>query len=673
VTPPTGPPFTPPPDTTVTPTAQVSAIELVKTADRIKLVAGQTITYSFTATNTGNTTLSKVFIAESAFTGSGTAPVVGGCTPVAPATLAPGDDLDCIATYVVSQADVDAGQVDNTATATGTPPTGPDVTDTDDAQVPAVQTRRATLDKIATSTDVDGDGLIGVDDVIDYKFVVTNTGNVTLTNVTVNDSLLAGVPITVTCPAGPLAPGLSVTCVADAPYVVSQADVDAGAVDNSATATVTPPTGPPFTPPPDTTVTPTAQVSAIELVKTADRTKLVAGQTITYSFTATNTGNTTLSKVFIAESAFTGSGTAPVVGGCTPVAPATLAPGDDLDCIATYVVSQADVDAGQVDNTATATGTPPTGPDVTDTDDAQVPAVRAPAIELVKTADRTKLVAGNGITDAGDEIDYEFEVTNTGGATLTNVTVNDPLVGLVVCNPTTLAPNESVVCEAHASYVITQADADSGVVENIATATGTTPDGTDVDSDPDHTSTPITRRAGATLDKRVASVTDVNGNGRTDVGDTILYEFEVTNTGTVTLTNVEVNDPKLARNGITVTCDPSTLAPGESVVCTADSQYVVTKADVKRGSVHNVATVDVDVPPGVEDPEPPTDTHEYPTNPSHVPNPSPPSVDLPNTGAPQGASLMAAGGVLLPLLGLLVLLSGRSGTRTPTRDRRRRR
>jgi hypothetical protein len=34
---------------------------------------------------------------------------------------------------------------------------------------------------------------------------------------------------------------------------------------------------------------------------------------------------------------------------------------------------------------------------------------------------------------------------------------------------------------------------------------------------------------------------------------------------------------------------------------------------------------------------------------------------------------MAAGGVLLPLLGLLVLLSGRSGTRTPTRDRRRRR
>jgi uncharacterized repeat protein (TIGR01451 family) len=336
-------------------------------------------------------------------------------------------------------------------------------------------------------------------------------------------------------------------------------------------------------------------------------------------------------------------------------------------------VSQADVDAGQVDNTATATGTPPTGPDVTDTDDAQVPATAGAELILDKRVAGLIDVNGNGITDAGDEIDYEFEVTNTGGATLTNVTVNDPLVGLVVCNPTTLAPNESVVCEAHASYVITQADADSGVVENIATATGTTPDGTDVDSDPDHTSTPITRRAGATLDKRVASVTDVNGNGRTDVGDTILYEFEVTNTGTVTLTNVEVNDPKLARNGITVTCDPSTLAPGESVVCTADSQYVVTKADVKRGSVHNVATVDVDVPPGVEDPEPPTDTHEYPTNPSHVPNPSPPSVDLPNTGAPQGASLMAAGGMLLPLLGLLVLLSGRSGTRTPTRDRRRRR
>ena len=281
-------------------------------------------------------------------------------------------------------------------------------------------------------------------------------------------------------------------------------------------------------------------------------------------------------------------------------------------------------------------------------------------------------VNDNGITDAGDEIDFEFEVTNTGNMTLTNVAVDDPMVGLVICSPTTLAPGASAVCQPHAPYVITQADADRGVVRNVATASGETPSGSDVDSDPDSTRTSITQRAGMTLDKRVASVTDVNGNGRTDVGDKIRYEFVVTNTGTVTLTGVGVDDPKLAAQGISVTCDPSTLAPGESVVCTADAPYVVTQADVDRGSVHNVATATGEGPPGVEPPNPPSDHHDYPTdNPPHEPY-QPPGVDLPNTGAPDDMSVMAAGGILLPLLGLLVLLTGRSATPTPNRRRRRR-
>ena len=44
------------------------------------------------------------------------------CTPTTPATLAPGDTIDCTATYTVTQADVDAGSIDNTATVDGLDP-----------------------------------------------------------------------------------------------------------------------------------------------------------------------------------------------------------------------------------------------------------------------------------------------------------------------------------------------------------------------------------------------------------------------------------------------------------------------------------------------------------------------------------------------------------------------
>ena len=65
-----------------------------------------------------------------------------------------------------------------------------------------------------------------------YTYVVTNIGNVTLTDpVSVDDDLA-----TVICPPALLAPGGSLSCTAS--YTVTQADVDGGAVINTATATL---------------------------------------------------------------------------------------------------------------------------------------------------------------------------------------------------------------------------------------------------------------------------------------------------------------------------------------------------------------------------------------------------------------------------------------------------
>jgi hypothetical protein len=74
--------------------------------------------------------------------------------------------------------------------------------------------------------------------------------------------------------------------------------------------------------------------------------------------------------------------------------------------------------------------------------------------------------------------------------------------------------------------------------------------------------------------------------------------FTVTNTGNVTLTGVAVADDLLTGAGIAVTCDPTTLAPGASVVCTADQGYAVTQADVDAGKVVNVATASGTAPSG---------------------------------------------------------------------------
>ncbi|MFT4157608.1 MAG: hypothetical protein QM630_06735 [Microbacterium sp.] len=114
---------------------------------------------------------------------------------------------------------------------------------------------------------------------------------------------------------------------------------------------------------------------------------------------------------------------------------------------------------------------------------------------------------------------------------------------------------------------------------------------------------------------KAADLNDTNGNGKADAGETIDYSFLLTNTGLVVLSNVRVDDPMLDDLGITITCDATTLQPGEAVICTADDSYTVTTADVENGTVHNAATGDADVPPGVPALDPPTSEVDVPTAP----------------------------------------------------------
>ncbi len=241
------------------------SIDLVKTSNIADYDSvGDIATYTFVATNTtpkavtntvANTSLTNVKITEDSFSGIGDISTLV-CDKPAPVTLASGAKLTCTATYVVQQGDLDNAPLTNVARATGTPVTGPNVTDTDDEIIPAVWTPALLLDKTASIVDVDQDGATGLGDHLRYAFDVTNTGNVTVAGITVVDDRLTQRGITVTCAPTTIAPTQIAHCVANAPYVLTQADVDAGEVLNTAHSTGTDPDGGPVRSNDDSTRTP---------------------------------------------------------------------------------------------------------------------------------------------------------------------------------------------------------------------------------------------------------------------------------------------------------------------------------------------------------------------------------------------------------------------------------
>ena len=405
--------------------------------------AGDTLTYSYLVTNDGDVTLNNVTVTD---------PHPGLSVIDCPATtLAVGADMTCTATYVVTQDDVDAGEIRNTGTA-DSDEAGPV---TDEEIVPVPQNPAILIDKTsALTTDADGDGVVSAGDTLTYSYLVTNTGDVTLNNVTVTDphpGLSA-----IGCPATTLAVGANMTCTAT--YVVTQGDVDNGQIINTGTADSdeTPPVS-------DEEIVPVPQNAAILIDKTSALTTdadgdgvVSAGDTLTYSYLVTNTGDVTLNNVTVTD---------PHPGLSAIGCPATtLAVGANMTCMATYVVTQGDVDNGQIINTGTADSdeTPPVS------DPEIVPVSQNPGIDVVKSQELTTDVNGDGQAAVGDVITYSYTVTNIGDVTLTDVALVDDVEGVLALSDVAgdgvavLAVGDTET--ASAAHTLTQEEFDAGPV-----------------------------------------------------------------------------------------------------------------------------------------------------------------------------------------------------------------
>ncbi|KDQ01850.1 hypothetical protein EN35_17525 [Rhodococcus qingshengii] len=508
----TTPPTTCDPATNLCTTHPMPGFTVAKTAvpaTGSTVQAGDTITYTVTGANTGKTALTPATIKDDLSAVLNNAAVVPGSlkatvdgAAVAAPTLS-GSILSwsanlqagksVVLTYQVKvNAGVAAGTVlNNKVTGTAKPPTGPDITP------PTVETNHSVPGfKLEKTADPISGSTVQAGESIKYTVTGTNTGKTKLDPVKINDDLgavlnnAAVVPgsLKATVDGAPAAdPTLSGTTLSWTgfleagksvvlTYEVKVNDgVAAGTVlNNKVTGTAKPPTGPEITPP---SVETNHLVPGFTVAKTADPvsgTNVAAGQTITYTVTGANTGNTTLDPVVLTDDLSKVLDNAALVDGSLKAtvdgAPATVptlsgtmlswtgALEAGKSVVLTYQVKINDGVAGGVliNNKVTGTAKPPTGPEITPPPvTTEHPVDGTPAIEVLKSSDpsTTNRVVG------GQEITYTLTFKNVGTAD-GEISFYDDLTD--VLDDAVMTKNPATT----STLVV------SGVVDNVFTVTG---------------------------------------------------------------------------------------------------------------------------------------------------------------------------------------------------------
>jgi uncharacterized repeat protein (TIGR01451 family) len=460
----------------------------------------------------------------------------------------------------VDQDDLNAGSITNNATASadGTE------SNTDTVTVDADQLPSLLLDKTSDVATYDAVG-----NVINYSYLVTNNGNVSLDGpVTIADDL-----VTATCPdvstVGDLDafldPGESVTCAAS--HTVDQDDLNAGSITNNATASADGTESNTDTVTVDADQNPAISIDKVTVDGSTegDGRTIFSGEAISWKYTVTNTGNVTLTAVSVIDDQ-----------GVTVSCPkTTLDPGETMVCTASGTAV-----AGDYTNLSTATSEGPQGQTATDTDTSSYFGAD-PQISINKvTVDGSSEGDGRTIL-TGETIGWKYTVVNTGNVALSNVTVTDSQAGVTVsCPKTTLADGESMACTASGTAV-------TGPYSNTGTASGSFTDSAN------HTRTDLATDGSSyfganpqiEIDK-VTVWTSSTGDGIPVIaGDPIKWRYTVTNVGNVPLAGVTVADNKPGVTPVLVSGDDGDglLEAGETWIYEASGTAIA-------GAYSNVGT-----------------------------------------------------------------------------------
>lgn len=549
--------------------------------------AGDTISYTFDVLNTGTTTLWSVKISSDL----GGSPVC--VPPLESLELAPGDKTECRSTYDVNQTNLDAGLVENFATVNATSSVGAATAEVEkDVKIE----RESSLIVAKTGTvDAGTDGAVNAGDVVSYLFEVENTGHTCLAITSIVDDNAGEVE----CPYVVDMAGEALFCPSEAFFTctqtitITQDDMDAGSFSGNVTIAAVTPEGDDITASAPSTVSLKGASSVVldmgvVLTPKDPEGYPIPGDIVVYTINITNEGSLTLHDV-------TPGSSQAIVWICDFVEGATLAPGARTKCVGQYVLTQNNLDDGQVVAVVNISAT-----------DAVDEPVREDLISTLELSTRSDLAVvvsvvgeawidddGNGVCDPGEGIEYVLFVRNAGTVTLSDIQMSDDLLGdQADCGEApkggSLAPDAGMTCTG--TYQIDQIDIDRGNVPNAAVADAVRPHGTPVNGSGAHLLS-LPRSSAIDLVETCAFTgSDAN---RAEVGQGVAYSFEIKNTGSTTLTSIDVTSrfKDQARDGVACITPFADLARNKTVVCSSVADHVITQADIDAGEVSDTASV----------------------------------------------------------------------------------
>ena len=422
------------------------------------------------------------------------------------------------------------------------------LTNTYTKQVPGLEVTK-TLDKV--NGDSYEDGMVKVGDELTYTITVENTGNTTLNNVLVTDTITGrgelslsttdtGVTIEdTTATIETLAVDKTVTITAT--YTVAAGDAGQ-TITNTAVATASDGTkDQPDNPPSVTVENPDWTVT-----KTVDNATPNVDDTITYTITVNNTGNTTLNGLIVTDTMDGGRTvtwrTLPEgvthIDGTNNLSISGLDPQAHVEITATYTVVATDAGATFKNTVTVSDGTtsetPDEPPEVT---------VSNPNVSINKTV--SGMSGADNRAVEGDALTYTISVKNSGNTKL-DVAVSDDMwtagkVNSAELDGTTIDVSSGSytisgldVGESKSityTYTVTAEDVTNGTIDNAATA-DINEDGT---PDAKHEITTPTGEPSLIVDKTASEET-------VQVGAPITYTIEVKNDGYSVMNNVVVRD-----------------------------------------------------------------------------------------------------------------------------------